>query len=131
MIVVDTEEVANWLDRPDLRSSQRLALIVDTVNGLLEEKWKTPVSPAPPSVRILALTMAARALTSTPGQAPLQSITKSADDVSRTERYAISDATASGYGVYITEDELLVLNPQASTRGRVGSIRLTTALTGP
>lgn len=130
--IIDEGDVANWLDRPDLQSSSRLELIVEMVNGLIDEKWTLTPRPTqtPTSVRLLALTMASRALASTPGQPPLQSVTRAVDDSSRTERYAISDAVAAGYGVYITDAELTALNSSGSG-AYGGSLKLVTSLTKP
>lgn len=120
--VITLGDLAAYLD-PAAVSGARAELIVDLTNGLIAERWTTPSDPAPTSVRVLALNVAARAWRNKPGHGPLESITRSIDDASRTERYAIPVGDGSGADVFLTDAELATLNGLPA-KARVGSIRL-------
>lgn len=127
--LVDADDVAVWMERPDLRSSERLERVVEMTNGLIEEKWTSRIlaSPIPPSVKLLALNVASRAMQNKPGHAPLQAVTRQLDDALRTERFAVSPSAS--LGVYLTDDELASLNPGTGSGTR--SIRLVSSHTLP
>ena len=118
MEIITYAELASYLGAPGLTADPRLILIVDMTNGLIEEKWVNPTEPAPVSIKLLAFAIASRAWRSDASKAALQSVTRSVDDASRTERYAVS---ANEVGVFLTDDELAQLRPQ---RRRARSIRL-------
>lgn len=119
MAVVTGPDVAAYLqlDSEDARA-EYVATLVD---GLIDEKWVTPVDPVPASVKLMALNVAARAYHASPGRGRLESVTRSVDDASRTERYASS--AGDGEGVFLTEADLAVLNG-GTGRKRVRSMRL-------
>ena len=121
MEIITYAELASYLGDPTLETNTRLILITDLTNGLVNEKWITPVDPIPFSVKLIALTVASRAWRNDASKAALQSVTRSVDDASRTERYAVSASDASEAGVFLTASELAQLRP---TRKRVRSIRL-------
>lgn len=123
MELITTEDLAAYLKDDSVTTDARANLVVRLTNDLITEKWLSPVDPAPASVLILAYAVASRARTNTPGRGPLQSITRSFDDSSRTERFAVPGGEASGHDVYLTEDELALLNG-GTKRRRVGSIKL-------
>lgn len=118
MEIITYAELASYLGDPALATNTRLILITDLTNGLINEKWVNPVDPAPVSIKLLAFAIASRAWRNDASKAALQSITRSVDDASRTERYAVS---ASEVGVFLTDSELGQLRP---SRKRARSIRL-------
>lgn len=123
MDIIVIDDLATDLDDDALQSDARAQRIVERTNALVTEKWLNPVSPPPASVVELALAVAGRAVRSTPGRGPLASITRSFDDSSRTERFAVPGGQTSGHAVYLTDDELAILNG-GKTRRAVGSIKL-------
>lgn len=108
IITVDTLASLLGVSPTELAQNNRAKQIIEHTNGLITEKWVRPVDPAPTSVKLLALAVAERAWTHTPGQRRPQSVTKTSDNTSKTERYDNSE-TAAGHGVYLTEDELKTL----------------------
>ena len=118
MEIITYEKLASYLGDLTLVTNTRLILIADLTNGLINEKWVTPVNPAPVSIELLAYAVASRAWRNDASKTALQSITRSIDDASRTERYAVS---ASEVGVFLTDSELGQLRP---SRKRARSIRL-------
>lgn len=123
MEIIDIESLSVDLEDPALVDSARALNVVDRTNALVTEKWISPATPIPASVTELALAVAERALASVPGRGPVESITRSFDDSSRTERFAVPGGDASGRSVYLTDDELSTLNGNG-TRRKVGSIKL-------
>lgn len=119
--VITVADLAAYLDLDEL-VGVRAELIMELTNGLIAEKWYNPVDPVPTSVRLLALDVAARAWRNKPGQAPLESVTRSFDDSSKTERYVVQRSDSSGAYVYLTDAELAILN--GPPKSQVGSIRL-------
>lgn len=92
---------------------------VELVNGLVTDAWANPVDPVPPSVRAIALEAAGRA---SRNPKALTSVTRSADDGSRTERMA---EKATRAGVYLTADERAELGGgKPRRRRRYGTIRV-------
>lgn len=116
MSIIREADLASYLGTPELANDPRLGQIVSLTNGLIDEEWEAPVTPTPTSVKLLALTVAARAWGITPGRGPLESITRSADDASRTERYAVPQSNADGHTVYLTKAELGRLNRRTTSR---------------
>lgn len=121
--IIDITALASWLDRDDILGSGRANLIVSLTNALITEAWTHPADPVPASVRVLALTVAARAWAAKPGSGRVQSITSAADDVTRTERYAVTDSAEAG-DVFLTDAELARLNGATLTVGEwAGSVK--------
>jgi hypothetical protein len=118
MEIITSTELASYLGDAALATDNRLQLIVDLTNDLVSEKWSKATTPVPASVRLLALAVASRAWRSDPSKAALQSVTRSIDDASRTERYAVSSEKV---GVFLTDAEETQLRGR---RNRVRSIRL-------
>lgn len=103
MEIITDVELATYLERD---VSAGLTLVVDLTNSLITDHWQNPVSspsPAPASVRALALTVAARAAANPKG---LTSWTRSWDDLTRTERAEAGQRI----GLYLTDAELAELN---------------------
>lgn len=125
MEIISTSDLAHAVGRSanELDGDPRAIQLVRLTNGLITEKWERPVTPVPTSIQLLALAVVTRAWSSTPGQAPLQSITRSHQDSSRTERYAVSEQSAAGYGVYLEAAELAQLRGDARRR-RPRTLRL-------
>lgn len=117
MDIITAGDLASWLRDPDLATNESLLQVVDLTNELVNEEWATPASPVPTRIRLLALNVAARAWGHNPATAHLESVTRSIDDASRTERYRSSTADGS---VYLTDSELALLHGRRPTR----SIRL-------
>lgn len=118
MAVITAAELASWLRNPDLTTDPSLVQIVGLVNDLIDEEWVDPEDPVPVRITLLALGVAARAWTHNPATSHVESITRSIDDGSRTERYRTSTADGS---VFLTAAELAILNGEPVTR----SLRLT------
>jgi hypothetical protein len=121
--IIDIDDLATDLEDEALTTNQRALNVVARTNALITEKWLSPVTPVPASVVELALAVAERALASTPGRGPLESLTRTFDDMTKTERFAVPGGQASGHAVYLTDDELGILNG-GTTRRRIGSIKL-------
>lgn len=113
MDVITPEAAASYLELPGLTG--RLRAVVGLVNSLIVEKWRHPADPVPTSVQLLAYDMVARAMRVVPTDRPVESVTVSVDDGSRTERYVVDADTAGG--VYISDDELAALNRSLSSDG--------------
>ena len=123
--VISASDLATHLGNADLETDPRLVQIVTLTNGLITEKWRNPADPVPVSVQLLGLAVGARAWRATPATGQLESITRSVDDASRTERYVVERGNLDGHHVYITEAELAALNGgDPRLRQRTGSIRL-------
>lgn len=122
MDIIDIDDLAADLDS-DLTGNTRALSIVARTNALITQEWTNPISPAPASVFELALAVAERALSNVPGRGAVESITRSFDDSSRTERFSTPGGDMSGRSVYLTDAELAELNG-GDIRGRVGSIKL-------
>lgn len=120
--VITTETLSAYLEDSAILTSTRADKIVELTNSLITEEWVNPVDPVPARVEMLAYTVAARAYYNKPGRGPLESLTRSFDDSSRTERYAVKVGSPDGHDVFLTDDELALL--RGTTRGRVGSIRV-------
>ena len=118
MNVITPADLTSYLRDDSLATNTSLEQIVDLTNDLIAEEWSTPVDPAPVKIRLLALNVAARAWANDPSRSNLDSITRSVDDATRTERYRTSNQNGS---VYLTETEEALLNGRARRR----SVRLT------
>ena len=116
MDVITAADRASYLRDPSLETDASLIQVVDLVNALLTEKWATPVTPAPVEVTLLALSIGARAWINNPALANVESTSVSVDDGATTERYR----SGGRAGVYLTSDEVALLNGERRTR----SVRL-------
>ena len=116
MADIITADLAAWLRDPSLEDDASLVQIVELTNEVINDAWTNPVDPAPVHVKMLALSIAARAWVNSPAQANLESTSVSIDDGSTTRRYR----APSRLGVYLTADEVATLNGEARTR----SVRL-------
>jgi hypothetical protein len=127
--IITINRLSEWLDDEDLLDSARAGLIVQLTNAEINEAWESPIHPAPAWVLKLALTVASRAWLSKPGRGPIESLTRSFDDSSKTERYAVRETDRSGSDVFLTDEERdrLASRPSAP----VGSIRLGVPQTWP
>lgn len=127
--VVTRDSLASYLRLTDEQKTDQAATLdnlATLTNELLTEKWKSPTDPVPTSVKLLALKIAARGYITDPTAKQLQSITRSTDNTSRTERFVTAaDAAAAAYEqVFITDGELRRLNPgrRRTIRTRVPGI---------
>jgi hypothetical protein len=117
MEIIIPADLASWLREPDLAADESLNQIVSLTNELITEEWAAPEDPIPTRIRILALNVASRAWVRNPAHAHLESITRTLDDASRTERYKSSTNDGT---VYLTDSELAVLHGKPAPR----SVRL-------
>jgi hypothetical protein len=115
--VIDAAALAAWLRDSSLADDASLGQIVTFTNALFDEEWANPTDPVPVKVTLLALSVAARAWAFDPSRANVESVSRSLDDASRTERYRTSDGHG---GVYLTSDEVALLNGERRSR----SVRL-------
>lgn len=102
-----------------------LANLADLTNELVHEEWAakpdpfpTDVSDIPARVRTVAFNAALRVAANPKG---LTSWTRSWDDITRTERIE----GARRLGLYLSDDELAMLNGTSPTTRVVKSIRMT------
>lgn len=116
--VITAVDLAAWLRDETLADDTSLQQIVELVNELVAEEWVSPEDPAPARIKLLALGVGARAWTHNPATAHVESVTRSIDDGSRTERYRASSTSGS---VYLTDAELAILQGKPERR----SVRLT------
>lgn len=124
--IIGVNDLADFLGVETVASDSRAAYIVGLTNGLLAEVWAAPVDPVPTSVQVLALEVAARGFQARPGAGRMESVTRSIDDGSRTERYAASVADQTGRSVFLTDDEEARLNgssPVVTEDSFVGSVK--------
>jgi hypothetical protein len=122
MAVITDVALSAYLDDDTILESGRAKMIVELTDELVTDEWADPVEPVPARVKLLALEVASRAWSMVPGRGPLESETRSFDDATRTERYAVTALNESGHQVYLTEQELALLH--GKVRKRVGSISL-------
>jgi hypothetical protein len=127
--IITITDLSEWLDDETLASSARAGKIVRFTNNLINEAWSNPVSPVPTWVEIIAIEVASRAWAAKPGRGPVESLTRSFDDSSKTERYAVMAKDANAHSVFLTDDELDKLGARPSSP--VGSIRLGVPQTWP
>jgi hypothetical protein len=120
--VITLTGLSEWLEDESVETSTRAAKIVELTNNVITEAWATPVDPPPAWVESLALTVATRAWTNRPGMGPVESMTRSFDDSSKTVRYAVRASDPGGEDVFLTEAELDRLGARPTSP--VGSIRL-------
>ena len=122
---ISGEDLASYLDRdPDFATRARVVSIVQRTNRLITEVWESPVDPTPAKVLDLALAIGARAWGIDPSKPQIESVSRTSDGTSKTERYATPVGARNGRDVFITADELAELNPASSRRRRPRSIRL-------
>lgn len=109
--VIKPAQLATYLG---VALDEKIAYLTELANGLVNDEWKTPTTPAPTWVVTIALEAAGRPARNPKG---LASVTRSVDDGSRTER--LSDVAAQS-GVFLTDDELRRLQQRPlSPAGRV------------
>ena len=118
MEIIAAAELASYLRDDDLATNTSLIQIVGLTNDLLTEEWTTPADPIPVKITLLALNVAARGWSYNPATANLESVSRSLDDASRTERYRTSSESGS---IFLTEAEEALLNGRKQRR----SVRLT------
>ena len=116
--VISEADLASWLRDETLEANASIEQIVELVNELVSEEWTDPSEPVPARIKLLALGVGARAWVRNPSTAHLESVTRSIDDGSRTERYRSSGVEGS---VYLTDAEVAILRGEAVPR----SLRLT------
>ena len=117
--VITTESLQDYLG--SRWKGGDLANLVGLVNGLINEKWRTPTDPAPSSVEVVAFAVADRAYDNPRGYS---SRTRTITDGSRTERLPEKYARA---GVFLTEEEMKELRaakPAGRRRSRFGTLRV-------
>lgn len=107
MEIITPEELASYLRDDSLAADESLIQIVDLTNDLVTEEWAGSTSPVPVKIKILTLNVAARAWSFNPATANVESVSRSLDDASRTERYRTSSVSGS---VYLTDAEEAILN---------------------
>lgn len=118
MDIISADELALRFRNPDLADDESFVQVVDLTNELLTEEWTdNPTDPAPIKVKLLAFGVAERAWTHDPTTANIESVTRSVDDASRTERYRSSGSNSN---IYLTDAELALLQGRRLTR----SVRL-------
>lgn len=118
MEIITAAELASYLRDDALAADTSLIQIVGLTNDLVTEEWTGATTPVPVKIKLLALNVAARGWTYNPATANLESLSRTLDDASRTERYRTSSENGS---VFLTEAEEAILNG----RKRHRSIRLT------
>lgn len=119
--VITEAELKTYLGPLTQLDQDQRQFVVELTNGLVLEKWATPVYDPeliPPSVKAIALEVAARPCRNPRG---LSSWTKSVDDASKTER--LPDAAARA-GVFLTAEEVAKLGGVKRRRRRMGTIRV-------
>lgn len=119
--VITAPELTMYLGPLVQVDADRLGFLVDLTNGVIMERWTTPVTdPAliPTWVKAIALEVAARPARNPQG---LASWTKSVDDASKTERLPEMAAQA---GVFLTSAEAARLGGVKRRRRRMGTIRV-------
>lgn len=118
MEIISADDLALRFRDASLADDDSFVQVVDLTNELITEEWTdTPVGPAPIKIRLLAFGVAERAWTHDPSTANIESITRSADDASRTERYRSSGSNSN---IFLTDAELAILQGRRTTR----SVRL-------
>lgn len=118
MEIITAAELASYLRDDSLATDPALVQIVSWTNDLVTEEWTASASPVPVKIKLLTLNVAARGWTYNPATANLESLSRTLDDASRTERYRTSSESGS---IYLTETEEATLNGRKRRR----SIRLT------
>lgn len=102
---------ASWVRKPDLATDPVFVGFVDEVYEELAEHWRCPTETLPTVIRAIVRAAIRRGWASGVGER-LESLTRTIDDASRTERFAASSgvgSAASEYG-YFTPAEIAVLN---------------------
>jgi hypothetical protein len=118
MEIITAAELASYLRDDSLATDTSLVQIVGWTNDLVTEEWTAATTPVPVKIKLLALNVAARGWAYNPATANLESLSRTLDDASRTERYRTSSESGS---IYLTEGEEATLNGRKRRR----SIRLT------
>lgn len=96
---------------------EHTASVAQRASALVYQKWANPVTPVPAWVKEIAIDVALRVLINPKG---LESVTKSADDVSITERHSVSGGRL---GMHLTDREAALLSGAARS-ARFGSMRI-------
>lgn len=118
MDVITADELALRFRDEALVNDDSFKQIVELTNALVTEAWTdSPTTPAPIKIRLLAFGVAERAWTHNPSTANVESVTRSIDDASRTERYRSSGSNSN---IFLTDAELALLQGRRLTR----SVRL-------
>lgn len=115
--IITRDSLASYLRLTDEQKATLAATLdnlVELTNELITEKWVSPIDPVPTSVKLLGLKVAARGYGFDPTAKQLQSITRSTDNTSRTERFVTGvNAAADAYEqIFLTGAELRRLNPR-------------------
>lgn len=116
MDIITAAELASWLRDPSLEDDESLIQIVELTNDLITELWTDPEEPVPVRVKMLALSVAARAWVNNPATSNVESTSVRVDDGATTDRYR----SPARSGIYLTADEAALLNGEPRTR----SVRL-------
>lgn len=103
-------------------SSVDIDTTLELVNDLVGETWANPVDPVPARIRALALGVAVRALSNPKN---VDSVTRSSDQTSLTDRYVARGERAAGV-VYLTSAERRVLRGRRRRYGTVHTPRRNT-----
>lgn len=115
--IITADDLASWLRDDSLADNDSLIQIVELTNDLINEEWVNTESPVPARIRLLGLNVATRAWVQDPSKSNLESLTRTLDDASRTERFK---TTANSGNVYLTDLELALLQGRPLAR----SVRL-------
>lgn len=107
-MILTVNDAADWLRTPDLVDNPSFQHLVSLVDELVTEEWKWPREVVPARVKLLALNAMSRAWVTSPGERTVESLTRSIDDASRTERY--SSTARVGLDGLLTPDELEYLH---------------------
>lgn len=117
MEIISAGDLALRFRDAALEDEESFAQVVDLTNELITEEWTDPTTPPPVRIRLLAFGVAERAWTHDPSTSNIESVTRSIDDASRTERYRSSGSNSN---IYLTDAELALLQGRRLTR----SVRL-------
>lgn len=114
--IITAADLAAWLRDASLETDASLIQIVGLTNDLITELWDDPVEPVPVNIKMLGLSVAARAWVNSPAQSNVESTSVRIDDGGTTHRFR----APARLGVYLTADETALLNGEQRTR----SVRL-------
>jgi hypothetical protein len=115
--IITAADLAAWLRDTSLATDDSLEQIVELTNDLITDSWTDPDDPVPVRIKMLALSIAARAWVNSPALSNVESTSVRVDDAGTTQRFR----SPARLGVYLTADELALLNGEQRTR----SVRLT------
>lgn len=117
MDIITAADLAAWLRDASLESDASIIQIVELTNDLITDSWTDAEDPVPVRIKMLALSIAARAWVNSPALANVASTSVRVDDGATDTRFR----SPGRLGVYLTADELALLNGEQRTR----SVRLT------